>query len=235
VEGNRLEQVVLTPGEDHGLIVIGDSESGKTSLLRGIARQVTQNRTPEQAKLIILDHRMTMLREFDGPGLLGYSTGLERSMEVVGGLVEGLRKRLPGGDVTPEQLRDRSWWTGPEIYLLVDDYDLVATSRGNPLKPLLDLLPQARAIGLHIFVTRQAGGASRAVVDPVLGRLKELNTPAVLLSIPKDEMAIWGMKPARRAKGRGLLLHRTLGNVPVQLVRADSPLTTVADPRGETS
>ncbi|MDT0347888.1 FtsK/SpoIIIE domain-containing protein, partial [Streptomyces litchfieldiae] len=117
-----------TPGEEAGLIVIGDTESGKTSLLRAVARQITATRTPEQAKLIVLDHRMTMLREFDGPHLLGYSTGHERSLEVVGGLAEGLKKRLPGTDVTPEQLRDRSWWTGPEIYLLVDDYDLVATS-----------------------------------------------------------------------------------------------------------
>ncbi|GAB2881169.1 type VII secretion protein EccCa [Streptomyces mayteni] len=235
VEGSRLEPVVLTPGEDAGLMVIGDSESGKTSLLRGIARQVTATRTPEQAKLIILDHRMTMLREFEGPNLLGYSASHERSMEVVGGLVEGIRKRLPGGDVTPEQLRHRSWWTGPEIYLLVDDYDLVATSRGNPLKALLDLLPQARGIGLHLFITRQAGGASRAVADPVLGRLKELGTPAVLLSIPKDELPLWGVKPAQRRKGRGLLLHRRLGNVPVQLLRADSPLTTLETPIGTPS
>ena len=80
-----------------------------------------------------------------------------------------------------------------------------------------------RSIGLHVFVTRQAGGAARAVVDPVLGRMKELNYPAALLSVPKDEMPIWNVKSAKRPKGRGLLLHRKLGNVPAQLVRADSP------------
>ncbi|WP_243740984.1 type VII secretion protein EccCa [Streptomyces sp. 8K308] len=226
IEGNRLEPVVFTPGEEAGLIVIGDTESGKTSLLRAVARQVVASYAPEQARLIILDHRMTMLREFDGPHLLGYSTTHERSMEVVGGLAEGLKKRIPGTDVTPEQLRDRSWWTGPEIYLLVDDYDLVSTSRGNPLKSLLDFLPHARGIGLHLYVTRQAGGASRAVVDPVLSRLKELNVPGALLSIPKDEMPIWGFKPAQRKKGRALLTHRRLGNVPVQLIRAESPHAT---------
>ncbi|MGP4109444.1 type VII secretion protein EccCa [Streptomyces sp. 4N509B] len=224
LEGNRLEPVVLTPGEDAGLIVIGDSETGKTGLLRSVARQIVERHTPEQAKLIVLDHRMTMLREFDGPHLLGYATTEERSHSVVGGLAEGLRKRVPGTDVTPEQLRDRSWWTGPEIYLLVDDYDLVATSRGNPLAPLVDYLPHARAMGLHLLVTRQAGGASRATMDPVLGRMRELNYPVVLLSIPKDEMPIWGVRPADRPRGRGLLLHRRLGNVPVQLAREDSPL-----------
>jgi S-DNA-T family DNA segregation ATPase FtsK/SpoIIIE len=224
VEGNRLEPVVLTPGEDPGMIVIGDSESGKTSLLRAVGRQVVDSYPPAGARLVILDHRMSMLREFDGPHLLGYSTSHERSVEVIGGVAEGLKKRLPSTDVTPEQLRDRSWWTGPEIYLLIDDYDMVTTSRGNPLKPLLEFLPQARGIGLHVFIARQAGGAARAVMDPALGRMKELNFPAVLLSIPSDEMPIWGIKSAKRKKGRGLLLHRRLGNVPVQLVRADSPL-----------
>ncbi|MFW6725083.1 type VII secretion protein EccCa [Streptomyces sp. MAR4 CNY-716] len=228
LEGNRLEPVVLTPGEDPGLIVIGDSESGKTSLLRAFARQVVERYAPDEAKLIVLDHRMTMLREFDGPHLLGYSTTEERSAEVVGGLAEGLKKRVPGTDVTPEQLRDRSWWSGPEIYLLVDDYDLVATSRGNVLATLLDVLPHARGMGLHLVVARQAGGASRAVLDPVLGRMKELNFPAVLLSVPKEETPIWGVKPADRPRGRGLLLHRQLGTVPVQLARADSPVPVTA-------
>ncbi len=226
VEGNRLEPVVLTPGEDPGMIVIGDSESGKTSLLRAVGRQVVDSHPADRARLVILDHRMTMLREFEGPHLLGYSTSHERSVEVIGGVADGLKKRLPGTDVTPEQLRDRSWWTGPEIYVLVDDYDMVTTSRGNPLKPLLDFLPQARGIGLHVFIARQAGGAARAALDPTLGRMKELNYPAVLMSIPSDEMPIWGIKSAQRRKGRGLLLHRRLGTVPVQLVRAESPLTT---------
>jgi S-DNA-T family DNA segregation ATPase FtsK/SpoIIIE len=39
--------------------------------------------------------------------------------------------------VTPAQLRERSWWKGAEGFILVDDYDLVATSQGNPLEPLL--------------------------------------------------------------------------------------------------
>ena len=42
-----------------------------------------------------------------------------------------------------EQLRTRSWWTGAEGYLLIDDYDLVATSQGNPIAALAPLLAQA--------------------------------------------------------------------------------------------
>jgi ESX secretion system protein EccC len=224
VEGKRLAPVVFTPGRDNGAVVVGDSECGKTALLRAVARQVVDRWRAAEAKLVVLDYRMTMLREFEGDRLLGYATTHQRAVEIVGGLVEGFRKRLPGQDVTPEQLRDRSWWTGPEIYLLVDDYDLVATSAGNPLLPLLEFLPQARSIGLHMYVTRHAGGASRAATDPLLGRMRELNFPAVLMSAPQDEVNIWGLRPRQLQPGRGVLLHRRLGATPVQLVRLDAKL-----------
>jgi len=45
----------------------------------------------------------------------------------------------------------RSWWTGPECFVLVDDYDLVAGGAANPVGTLLDYLPQARDVGLHLL------------------------------------------------------------------------------------
>ena len=223
LEGNRLEPVRFVPGRDNGMVVLGDSETGKTSVLRGVARQVVEGWEPREAKLVVLDYRMTMFQEFSGESLLGYAGNHDTATQVVAGLAAGFKERLPGPDVTPEQLRDRSWWTGPEIYVLVDDYDLVATSAGNPLRQLVEFLPQARGIGLHLFVTRQAGGAARASGDPVINRMRELNFPGVLLSMPKEEPPVWGQRPAKRQAGRGLMLHRKLGNTPVQLVRSDPP------------
>ncbi|MGH7927102.1 MAG: hypothetical protein ACREQV_04850, partial [Candidatus Binatia bacterium] len=109
----------------------------------------------------------------------------------------------------------------PDVYVLIDDYDLVVTSAGNPLLPLLELLPQARNIGLHLYVTRQAGGAARASMDQFLGRAREMNLPAVLMSVPKSEGLVFGVRPQQLKPGRGTLLHRRLGTVPVQLVRCD--------------
>ena len=43
--------------------------------------------------------------------------------------------------------------------------------------PLVDLLPQARDIGLHLVLARQMGGAGRAMFDPVVQRLKDMATP----------------------------------------------------------
>ena len=92
----------------------------------------------------------------------------------VRGSMEG---RLPGPDVTQEQLRNRSWWKGPELFVIVDDYDLVATQAGNPLQPLSEFLPQAKDVGLHMIVARRTGGASRSTYDPIIGKLKEISSP----------------------------------------------------------
>ena len=80
------------------------------------------------------------------------------------------------------ELRERSWWHGPEVVVVADDYDLVATRSQNPLAPLAELLPQGRDLGLHVVVARRAAGMSRAAHEPVLQALSELGSPGLILS-----------------------------------------------------
>jgi S-DNA-T family DNA segregation ATPase FtsK/SpoIIIE len=220
VEGQRLQPVIFDSRNDPGLLIIGDAETGKTSTLRGVGRQVVDRYEPRQAKVILFDFRRTMLGEFEGESLLGYAATASQAQDLVAGLVEGFTKRLPGSDITPQQLRERSWWTGPDVYVIVDDYDLVAAGN-NPLLPLLPFLSQARDIGLYPYVARRAGGATRALLDPFLSALRELGFPAVVLSTPRDEAPMFGVRPTQFPPGRGVLVHRRLGTVPVQLARLD--------------
>jgi S-DNA-T family DNA segregation ATPase FtsK/SpoIIIE len=221
LEGNRLGTVRLDQRGDPGLLLVGDAESGKTSTLRGIGRQIVDTNGEREAKLVIVDYRRGMLAEFDGPSLLAYVGSTAQIEEVVSELVIGLERRLPGPDVTPQQLRARSWWTGPDIHLLIDDYELVATMN-NPLLPLMPYLAQARDVGLHLYLARRAGGASRALMDPVMGAMRELSFPTVLMSAPKDEMQLFGLRTVPQPPGRGMLLHRRFGTVPIQLAREES-------------
>jgi S-DNA-T family DNA segregation ATPase FtsK/SpoIIIE len=220
LEGRRLRPVEFDWREP-GLVLLGDAESGKTSTLRVVGRQVVDTWPAKQAKVILFDYRRGMLGEFEGESLLGYAANQSQAEELVGGLVEGFTKRLPGADVTPQQLRNRSWWTGPDVYILVDDYELV-TAGANPLLPLLPFLSQARDIGMYPYVARRAGGASRALLDPFLGAMRELSFPAVVLSAPRDEAPMFGVRPAALPPGRGTLVHRRYGTVPVQLARLDA-------------
>ena len=222
LEGDRLGTVALDQRGEPGLLLVGDQETGKTASLRAIARQVVATNTDREAKVVIIDYRRGMLGEFDGPSQLAYVGSGAQLDQVVSELVVGFQRRLPGPDVTPQQLRTRSWWQGPDVHIVVDDYELVA-SAANPLLPLLPFLSQARDVGLHLYVARRAGGASRALLDPVLSAMRELNFPAVLMSAPRDELQIFGLRPAPLPPGRGVLVHRRLGTVPVQLARQSSP------------
>ncbi len=115
-----------------------------------------------------------------------------------------MQRRRPGPDVTTAQLRDRSWWTGPECFVLVDDYELVVTASANPLAGLLEYLAQARDIGLHLVLARRAGGAGRALYEPMLQRLREVGTPGLVLSGERDEGALVGdVRPRPLPPGRG--------------------------------
>jgi len=135
-----------------------------------------------------------------------------------------MRRRLPPPEVTPEQLRARSWWTGPELFVLVDDYDLVAAAPANPLLALAEFLPQARDIGLHLVLTRRTGGAARALYDPIIQRLRELATTGLVMSGDPDEGPLVGpVRPGPLPAGRGRLVTRKTGTRLVQLAHLPAP------------
>jgi len=215
----------VRPADEPHLYCFGDGGSGKSALLRGIASEVRRLYTPKQAQLFAVDFRRSLLGEIPDEYLAGYYTTQEQAAAELGGLATYLRGRLPGPDVTPEQLRSRSWWAGAEVFVLVDDYDLVATSVGNPLQPLVPLLAQAGDVGLHLVLTRRSGGAGRAMFEPVLQAMRDLAAPGILLSGSPDEGALIGGKKATPAvPGRAQLITRDRGHQVIQL--ALDPATT---------
>ncbi|MCW0214641.1 MAG: type VII secretion protein EccCa [Pseudonocardia sp.] len=212
VDEERLELVELDPiGEAH-LLCFADAESGKTSLLRLLGNAVAARWSPEQARIVVVDHRRGLLGAVPDSHLLEFCGTAEATAQAAADLAESLRLRLPGADTTPRALRERSWWTGPDVWLLVDDYDLVAPSGAagpHPLLPLLEFLPQARDVGLHVVIARRSGGAGRALFDPVLGRLRELGAPGLVMNGSPDEGSLVGSaKPSPMPPGRALLVDR---------------------------
>ncbi|HEX5405650.1 MAG TPA: type VII secretion protein EccCa [Pseudonocardiaceae bacterium] len=213
-----LKPVYLDFGTDPHFLAFGDVESGKSNLLRTIADGITSHYSPSEAAIIVVDYRRGLLDAVTGDHLLGYAgaepvlTGLLAEVE------QAMRMRLPGPDVTSDQLRTRSWWTGPDLFVLVDDYELVATAGRNPLAVLLEFLPQARDIGLHLIVARASGGASRALFEPTLQRVRELGSPGLVLSGDKDEGTLLAdIKPSHQPPGRGTLVRRRMGSALVQV------------------
>ncbi len=225
IDEKALAPVVLDVEAEPHLLVFGESGSGKSAVLRTYVKEVMRTRTAKGAQLFVLDYRRSLLGEVEDAYRIEYLTSSAQAGPAVAEMAEFLRTRVPGPDVTADQLRNRSWWTGPDLFVVVDDYDLVVSSQGSPLAPLVDLIPQARDIGLHLVLTRRSGGASRALYEPVIQALRDLSMPGLLLSGSPDEGQLIGpLKPMPALPGRGRILTRAGG---VQVVQ-----TAWTDPAG---
>jgi S-DNA-T family DNA segregation ATPase FtsK/SpoIIIE len=204
-----LEPVFLDFTAEPHFLAFADVESGKSALLRTIAAGIAQRYTPAEARFIVADYRRGLLGAVSQEHLLGYAGNATVLEQYLLDAARAMQTRLPGPDITPAQLRKRDWWSGPELFVLVDDYELVSGQGGNPLLPLVDFLPQARDIGLHLVIVRGSGGASRALYDSVLGRVKELGSPGLVMAGDRDEGPLLGtVRPGPQPPGRGQLVGR---------------------------
>ncbi|GAA1551854.1 hypothetical protein GCM10009827_085610 [Dactylosporangium maewongense] len=207
VEQIGLGPVVADFDADPHLIVLGGEGSGKTAFLRGLARSIERAYRPEEARTIVVDYRRQLAGATGPAHLLGHCTGPRSADHVLREVATALTERL----------RDPGRWRGPELYLLVDDYDLVATAT-NPLAALMDLLPHAAGIGLHVVVARRTSGAARAMYEPVLLRLRDLSAQAVVLSgAREDGPLLAGITPRPLPPGRAWHATRRHGRRLVQL------------------
>jgi S-DNA-T family DNA segregation ATPase FtsK/SpoIIIE len=196
-------------GADPHLQVYGDGETGKSNLLRLLIGNLVASRTPDEVGIIVVDFRRSLLDVVPEEYLLSYVTGPDQAAQMAGEIAAAVAQRVPGPDVTSEQLRNRTWWSGLEVFVFVDDYDLVSTSQGNPLMPLVDLLPQGRDLGFHLVLARRTGGMSRAVFEPMIQRLIDLSAPGFMFSGDRLEGRLIGGHPSRRLpRGRAMFVTR---------------------------
>jgi S-DNA-T family DNA segregation ATPase FtsK/SpoIIIE len=220
IDETGLEPVFVDFETDPFLMVFGENGAGKTGLLRLIAQRLSERYTPDQARIVVGDYRRGLMESVPASHLLEYAPtapAMERHMDAIGTVMD---KRAPGPDVTVRELRDRSWWSGPQLFVIIDDYELVATGGSDPLAALVEHLPFARDVGVRFIVARNAAGAPRALYEPFLRRMKELGAQGVILSGDPGEGDILGGVRARpMPPGRGTFVSRGRGAPLVQLGR----------------
>ena len=224
LEERRLRPVAVDFEQESHLLVLGDTECGKTATLRTLCREIVRANTAAQAQLLIVDFRRSLLGVVESEHLGGYATSPAALGALLPELLDSLRRRMPPSDASQAQLRARSWWSGPDVYVLVDDYDLVAAPASNPLAAILEYLPYARDLGLHLVVARRSGGAERAMFEPLLAGLRDLGCMALMMSGRPDEAAPFGIgRPARLPPGRGVLISRRGDEQLVQVAWSPPP------------
>ncbi|WP_078973686.1 type VII secretion protein EccCa [Streptomyces sp. MMG1533] len=218
LDEDNLEPVFVDFEQDPFFLVFGESESGKSNLLRLLIKQLTERYEGHEAKLFVIDNRRSLLDVTPASHLAEYipmSNSMDHHMAALADLMQ---RRTPTADVTAQQLRDRSWWQGPTVYVVIDDYDLVSTSSGNPLAGLTELLPFARDVGVRFIIARSTAGAGRASYEAFMQRIKELGAQGVVLAgDPGEGDLLGGVRPRPMPAGRGVFVSRRRGKPLVQV------------------
>ncbi|TXC99881.1 type VII secretion protein EccCa [Streptomyces sp. ISID311] len=193
------------------LVAVGDTESGKTNLLRLVASAITSRYTPAEARVLLVDYRRELIEAVPEEYRLGHAMSVDALRELVDGSARAIKTRLPGPDITPARMRRADWWTGPRLFVLVDDYDMVGSVRNydHSFAALFEHLALGHEVGLHIVVARSATGAGRGLGDQLLRSMDEVNTPGLLLSCPPSEGYLFGnIKPRNLPPGRAQYIAR---------------------------
>ncbi|WP_052173011.1 type VII secretion protein EccCb [Nocardia sp. BMG111209] len=200
------------------LLVFSDPGAGKTTLLRTVALGLAENSTPEQARILLVDYRRTLADVVESARPAAYCPTASTVPRAIAELVDLLTARVPGPEIPPARLPARDWWNGPEIYVLVDDYERVVADGSDPLEPLLKFLPMAHDIGLHLILARAHTGLARARYERVLGLLWDISAGTIVLSAAGDEGALFGdLHTTALPPGRGTLIGRFREPEPIQI------------------
>lgn len=271
--GMRMDTLALAPIPDfsQNLLVYGEKGCGKTNLLRSVMESVMRQYTPKTASIISIDPLRQNLGERDrlyARGFVkparfeprpdgqkrrtrppGYITSAEDIRDTARMLTQLMASRMPGDDASIDQLRNRTYFTGPEVYVFVDNFAAIA--EGYMAKTVFDeveeggwtvtkLLATGIDLGVHFIVSDNSGFAERVNASPFLEALRK-NLMAPMLQLagqPSSGQPIpqaFHLRPARWRAGQGRLIVDAETHTMVQTALLD--VDAVADrftpaPRG---
>jgi S-DNA-T family DNA segregation ATPase FtsK/SpoIIIE len=221
-----LAAVQIDFAQDPLLLVLGDTRSGKTTLLRHIIRTIRDNSTPDRVAFTVVDRRLHLVDEPLFPDN-EYTANIDRVTPAMLGLSGLIGKRRPPAGLDASQLTGWSF-EGHTHYLIIDDVDQIPDSPAmtgpyvgqRPWTPLIELLAQAGDLGLRVIVTARASGAAHALMtSPLLRRLNDLQATTLMLSgNPVDGGKVRGQRFDRLPPGRAILLTDSDTPTYVQLV-----------------
>lgn len=211
-------------GSDLHLIVLGDRECGKTTFLRTWLRGLMLRYTPEQAKIFLVDYRKTLSEFGHSEHVLAYTSTPDQTLEVATRLDAELVKRQ--AEIAHAESQT---WRGPRYYVVVDDYEGVATlspQSGNPLNTLESFLVTGQDMGLHLLLARRVTELTRVNYDAIFRAVRNTEAPGLLMRGDPSEgrqalhkQNISGDLPG----GRGIYVTRNAPPMLIQAARSDAP------------
>jgi type VII secretion protein EccCb len=217
-----LQPVYLNFAENGHLMVTGRRECGRTTTLATIMNEIERLYAPgastappttqPSAQVWLIDPRRQLLTTLGSDYVEKFAYNMDGAVAMVNELAATLANREPPPGLSAEELLSRTWWSGPEIFLIIDDIQQFPPGFDSPFQKAAPWVTRAADVGLHVIATRTFGGWSSAGSDPLLRALHQANAPLLVMDADPDEGFIRGkMKGGPLPRGRGLLMAEDTG------------------------
>lgn len=234
-----LKPVYLDFAENPHLMVTGRRGCGRTTTLAAIMSEIGRIYAPgassaapptrPSAQVWLVDPRRQLLTELGPDYVERFAYNRDGVTEMMAALSATLARREPPPGLSAEALLSQSWWSGPEIFLIIDDAQLFPAGFDSPLQAASGWVTRAADVGLHVIVTRTFGGWASVGSDPMLRALHQANAPLLVMDADPDEGFIRGrMKGGPLPRGRGLLMAQDTG-VFIQVAAPETGQETVKE------
>lgn len=223
-------------GREAHMYVVGEGGSGRSALVHTLIEAISaQYPTIDDGAIALLDPKRVHRGAFapnpknigvHGSDLMDFLRNWQAKL--VDWMGEGEEdpekvtyRRVPDGTDSAALAR-RDWWSGPEVFLIVDDYDTVVArgDRTNPLTQTVKLMNDGVVRGFHVIVIlNDAEYLYKSTSDPLIQYLDTNGAMALALSADKFNLNIGGERGQRWGiPGRGRFhLGRGAGSDIVQV------------------
>ena len=209
---NALRPVALATRTAPNMLVLGRQLCGKTTTLAAVGQAVISRFSAEQAQITIIDPKTSLIGQVQGPHVRAYAYTPDDVDEVIAGLAEIMRDRLPPSGLSQEELLNRSSWEGPRHFLLIDDEQELrppgVIGKAAATAPLWGLIERSREIGLHVIASRLPGNwAGVSVTNPFLQKMTSSRAPTLFMDNDPSTVKVFGRISAQQLPpGRGLFV-----------------------------
>lgn len=228
---NELGEPVTVEGLSSGyLLVTGRDDCGKTTALAAIINGIQHAYAPgassvpdnpdeprPRAQIWLIDPRRHLLPVVRDEYLERFAYRLDEVKALSEDLAKVLYERMPKGQAR-ESLGHK--WTGPHIFLIMDDADRLPGGMSSPLGTLGPMAGMAADVGLRIIYARAFGGWASGYMnsDPILTEMRNRNGPLLVMDSDREEGPVRGRWYGHHMPpGRGYLMTKGESGLYVQV------------------
>ncbi|MEX3741247.1 type VII secretion protein EccCb [Mycolicibacterium porcinum] len=194
----------------------GNSQSGRSTLLRTLLRSITETFAPpnpeapsfDQAQILLFESDFELMDSVDERYKVAYANTKPEILSICEALAQALTKRRPPSDLSD---REKRLWrpAAPRIFVVVDDLDQLTVTgkhggKQSALAPLIEQMARGQRIGFHVLATTQASNFYQTgKSNKVISAMDDAGVSALVMDSEKKETYVGDIKGAVRVPGRG--------------------------------